>query len=78
MIELVYLVCWTFTPVPMDCRIIRVQQESVAQCQQAVNNMKRSAPAWCDTGREPKTVENWLKATEDESKEVDLPKGDFI
>lgn len=64
MFELVYLVCWSFQPVPMDCRIVRIKKETRAECVQGVEDMKPTAPAWCDTGREPKTVESWLKATD--------------
>lgn len=64
MFELVYLVCWTFQPVPMDCRIVRIRQDSKQECVEAVEQMKPSAPAWCDTGKEPKTVDSWLRETE--------------
>lgn len=67
MIELVYLVCWSFTPIPTDCRVVRVPQGSVRECIRSVNNMKDLAPAWCDTGREPRTVKTWLRGGDNES-----------
>jgi len=64
MYTLVYLVCWSFQPVPMDCRIVRIAKDSRRECIRSVNEMKPHAPAWCDTGKEPKTVESWLKETD--------------
>lgn len=68
MIELVYLICWTLAPVPMDCRIVRIKKDTAQECMESANRMieQRLAVAWCDTGRKPLTVENWLRATDKE------------
>lgn len=70
MIEFVYLVCWSFVPVATDCHTVRIEKTSIEECVESVNKMKGIAPSWCDTGREPKTIENWIKENEEQGEYI--------
>ncbi len=71
MIKLMYLICWSMSPVPTDCSVQEAMKaKTMDECIEAAKNMKGIGPAWCDSGREEKTVDSWLKATE--------PKADII
>lgn len=67
MIELVYLVCWSMSPA-MDCRLVRIEKDSVQECLQSQKEMSRTSAAWCNTGRKRPTIKDWYleKKLEDE------------